>query len=161
MTVIKNGEISSNIWIHLGDQDTRAGHESFTVSLARWLAEKDSLAQSENPVGVRLVSTDDPSALAGDLAKLPLIVLEMNAFTDGRTFSQARLLRDRMGYSGEIRVCGDFLRDQMFFLQRVGVDAFEFPESIDPADRLKAFQEFSVTYQSSADNPAPLYRRRS
>lgn len=161
MTVIKNGEISRNLWVHIGDEDTHAAEGSFTVSLARWQAEKASLAQCGNPVGVRLIATDEPEALADDLARLPLIVLDMNPFTDGRTFSQARLLRERMGYSGEIRVCGDFLRDQMFFLQRVGVDAFEFPEGIDLADRLKAFQEFSVTYQSAADNPVPLYRRRS
>ena len=84
----------------------------------------------------------------------------MATFTDGRAFSQARLLRDRHGYAGELRARGDFLRDQMFFLRRVGVDAFEFPEGTNLQDRLKAFEEFSVTYQAAVDNPEPLYRRR-
>jgi uncharacterized protein (DUF934 family) len=48
----------------------------------------------------------------------------------------------------------------MFFLSRVGVDAFEFPEGTDLQDRLKAFDEFSVTYQAASDTPEPLYRRR-
>jgi uncharacterized protein (DUF934 family) len=52
------------------------------------------------------------------------------------------------------------VRDQIFFLGRVGVNAFEFPEGTDLADRLKAFKEFTVTYQAAVDTREPLYRRR-
>lgn len=159
MTVIKNGQPADSAWQHLEDDD-QPGAAPFTVSLNRWLESGKNLAQLGQPVGVRLAAADDPAALAGDVASLPLIVLDMATFTDGRAFSQARLLRDRYGYTGELRARGDFLRDQMFFLRRVGVDAFEFPEGTDLQDRLKAFDEFSVTYQAAVDNPEPLYRRR-
>jgi uncharacterized protein (DUF934 family) len=159
MTVIKNGQPAASAWQHLAD-DEQPGGGPFTVNLTRWLESGKNLAELGQPVGVRLAAADDPEALAGDLAALSLIVLDMAAFTDGRPFSQARLLRDRYGYAGELRARGDFLRDQMFFLSRVGVDAFEFPEGTDLQDRLKAFAEFSVTYQAASDTPEPLYRRR-
>lgn len=159
MTVIKNGQPAASVWQHLED-DEQPGATPFTVSLTRWLESGKNLAELRQPVGVRLAAADDPAALAGDTASLSLIVLDMATFTDGRAFSQARLLRDRHGYAGELRARGDFLRDQMFFLRRVGVDAFEFPEGTDLQDRLKAFEEFSVTYQAAVDNPEPLYRRR-
>ncbi|RQW81962.1 MAG: DUF934 domain-containing protein [Methylococcus sp.] len=159
MTVIKIGQPAASAWQHLAD-DEQPGGGPFTVSLTRWLESGKTLSASGLHVGVRLAAADDPEALANDLATLSLIVLDMAAFTDGRPFSQARLLRDRYGYTGELRARGDFLRDQMFFLSRVGVDVFEFPEGTDLQDRLKAFDEFSVTYQAASDTPEPLYRRR-
>jgi uncharacterized protein (DUF934 family) len=159
MKVIKNGQPAANTWQHLEDGD-QPGDAPFTVTLGRWLESGKSLSALGQPFGVRLAAADDPEALAGDLPALSLIVLDMAVFTDGRPFSQARLLRERYGYTGELRARGDFLRDQMFFLSRVGVDAFEFPEGTDLQDRLKAFDEFSVTYQAASDTPEPLYRRR-
>ncbi len=160
MTVIKNGQITTaHPWTHLPDGET-PGTGPFTVSLARWLQDKAALAALGQPVGVRLSAADEPDALVGDLSQLPLIVIEMAAFTDGRAFTQARLLRERLGFAGEIRVIGDFLRDQMLFLARMGVDAFEFPEGTDLKDRLKAFDEFSLAYQPAADQQTPVPRLR-
>lgn len=160
MSVIKNGLPVSDPWVHLDNEVIPDGRNPFTVTLARWLGHKAELVTHGQPVGVRLAAADAPEALASDLDTLPLIVLDMHLFTDGRAFSQARLLRDRLDFTGEIRARGDFLRDQMYFLQRVGVDAFEFPEGSDLDDRLKAFSEFTVTYQAAADTAEPLYRRR-
>jgi uncharacterized protein (DUF934 family) len=159
MKVIKNGQAGDAAWTHL-DDDTAPGNGPFTVTLARWMRDRADLIRNGVPVGVRLAAADEPALLDEDLATLPIVVLDMTHFTDGRPFSQARILRDRLGFTGEIRARGDFLRDQMFFLNRVGVNAFEFPESVDLNDRMKAFQEFSVTYQAAADTPEPLYRRR-
>jgi uncharacterized protein (DUF934 family) len=159
MTVIKNGQIEASSWLHLTEESLPA-HGAVTVSLDRWLKDKGELSTHGDEVGVRLNAADSVEALANDLPSLSLIVLDMATFTDGRAFSQARLLRDRLGYSGEIRARGDFLRDQIFFLNRVGVNVFEFPEETPLDDWLKAFNEFSVTYQSAADSPEPLYRRR-
>ncbi len=154
MTVIKNGEFMENAWVHLTDEPMPASGV-VTIPLDRWLK-----CVHEGTPGVRLTATDTVEKLvAGELNKIPIIVLDMAAFTDGRTFSQARLL-ERLGYRGEIRARGDFLRDQMFFLSRVGVNAFEFPDGTPLEDRLKAFKEFSVTYQAAADRPEPLYQRR-
>jgi uncharacterized protein (DUF934 family) len=160
MAVIKDGKIVGNDWRHVAD-DEALPEGNATVSLKRWQAEKDSLTGRNAPLGLRLTAADAPEAIAEVLRHFSVIVFDMAHFTDGRVFSQARLLRERFGYSGELRARGDFIRDQMFFLSRVGVNAFEFPESADLEDKLRAFGEFSVTYQAAADNREPLYRRRS
>ncbi|TAG69437.1 MAG: DUF934 domain-containing protein, partial [Burkholderiales bacterium] len=67
-------------------------------------------------IGVRLSPTDDPALLVNDLDKLSLIAIEFPAFTDGRGYSSARLLRERYGWKGELRAVGDVLRDQIFLL---------------------------------------------
>jgi uncharacterized protein (DUF934 family) len=159
MAIIKDGRITGNDWRHAAD-DEMLPEGNITVSLKRWQAEKDSLAGRNAPLGLRLAAADAPEAVAGDLGHFGLVVFDMAHFTDGRVFSKARLLRERFGFSGELRARGDFLRDQMFFLARVGVNAFEFPEGADLEDKLRAFGEFSVTYQAGVDDPRPLYRRR-
>jgi uncharacterized protein (DUF934 family) len=160
MTVIKDGQVSANGWLHL-DDDAPLPAGPVTVLLARWQREREILLRRDAPVGIRLAPADAPEALADEVSALPLIVLDMAPFTDGRPFSQARLLRERLGFAGEIRARGDFLRDQMFFLGRVGVNAFEFPDGTDVTDRLEAFKDFTVTYQAAADTREPVYRRRS
>ena len=110
---------------------------------------------------MRVLPAETIEDLREDLALLSMVVIEMNPFTDGRSFTQIRALREHLGFRGEIRVLGDFLRDQMFFLHRLGANAFEFAHGTDLKDRLKAFEEFTVTYQASSDQPQPLFRRRA
>lgn len=156
MHVIKNSTIVEAPCSHLSDEEQTPVSGLFSLSLKRF---KQDSSHLDPKAGVRLLPNESPLELEGALAALPLVVLEMPAFTDGRSFSQARILRQEMGYDGEIRVIGDFLRDQMFFLSRLGVDTFEFPEGTNLQDRLTAFREFSVTYQAACDDPQPLYRR--
>lgn len=158
MAIIKNGVIAGNDWQHIADDETLP-EGNITVSLARWQAEKETLVGRNAPVGVRLSAADAPEAIQADLARFGVIVLDMQPFADGRVFSTATLLR-RYGYRGELRARGDFLRDQMFYLARVGVDAFEFGEGVDLEKMLPALAEFSVKYQAASDEALPLYRRR-
>jgi uncharacterized protein (DUF934 family) len=159
MPLIKDRSITEDRWIHL-DNDTPAHFNGLeTISLSRFQNEASEWTSKNVGVGVRLEPQDDIQKITKFLDQLSLIVLEMPAFTDGRTFSQARLLKERYGFKGELRAKGDFLRDQMFFLSRVGVDSFDFPEHTNLEDRLEAFKEFSVTYQGSADDTRPHYLR--
>ena len=80
-----------------------------------------------------------------------MIGLDFPVFTDGRLFSVARTLRDQYGYQGEIRAMGGFIRDQIFFLSRVGVNSFEMEEGSDLHGALSALDDFSVNYQVSSD----------
>ena len=81
-------------------------------------------------------------------------------FTDGRAYSQARLLRGRLGFTGELRASGDVLRDQLLFMQRCGFDAFAVGERAVAEDWLKAFREFDVFYQPAEDHrPSQLQCR--
>ncbi len=71
------------------------------------------------------------------------------------------LLRTRLGYAGELRAIGDVGRDQLYYLARVGFDAFRLPDARDPEAALASLDAFTVRYQGSVDDPLPLFRRRS
>lgn len=156
--VIKNREIVEDRWRHVAD-DAELPAGPVIVSLARWRKERDALVDRGGPLGVRLPNTANVADLAEDLSWLDVVALEFPKFADGRAYSQARLLRERHGYRGEIRAVGDVLRDQLFFMARSGFDAFEPRADRSLEDALEAFGEFTVTYQPAADQPLPLYRR--
>ena len=89
--------------------------------------------------------------IAGERNRLTLIAVEFPAFTDGRGYSTATLLRERYGYTGELRAVGDVLRDQIFLMSRSGFTTFALrdDQSVDKA--LAAFNDFSSYYQHAAD----------
>lgn len=158
-SVIKQRQIVEDAWRHVADEaELPAG--PIIVSLARWQQERANLRERGEPVGVLLPNTADVAELASDLPELALVALEFPKFADGRAYSQARLLRERHGYQGEIRATGDVLRDQLFFMARSGFDAFELRADRSLEDALEAFSEFSEHYQPAADESLPLYRRR-
>jgi uncharacterized protein (DUF934 family) len=106
----------------------------------------ESLPPPEGSV-LRLAPTDDPSAVAERLAEASRVEVSFPRFGDGRGFSIARLLRQRYGYKGELRAVGQFTRDHLPFMERVGFDAFELREGEEAAEALAAFDTFSTWYQ--------------
>lgn len=158
MQIIKDGSIVDDDIQHLADDASPTGR--FTVSLARWLAEKPSLASLDGFAGVRLRGGDAIADLAQDLPNLALVVLEFPALADGRGFSFARLLRDRHHYTGEIRALGGFIRDQVYFLRRVGVNAFQPADGSQLPSLLSAFGDFTHAYQTGADTKTTIARLR-
>ncbi len=157
-SVIKNRQIVEDHWQPVAD-DAELPAGPVIVSQTRWQQERVALRERGEPVGVRLPNTANVADLADDLPALALVVLEFPKFADGRAYSQARLLRERYGYRGEIRATGDVLRDQLFFMTRSGFDAFELRADRNLEDALEAFNDFSESYQPAADQPLPLYRR--
>lgn len=155
MKVVKNRKVVEDTWHVVKDDEPAAAHA--IVSLARWNTEHDALLAA-GPVGVVLRSSESPEEIA-DLAKAPLVAVDFPAFTDGRGYTSARLLRSRFGYKGEIRAIGDVMRDEMFLMSRVGIDSFAVKASKDIEKALSAFDDFSVTYQAAADDERPLFRR--
>ena len=131
------------------------------VALSDWLADSKTLALRKDAVGVWLDSAEDPADLADFTANLPLIAVNFPAFRDGRGYSTAYLLRSRYGFLGELRAIGDILRDQLFYLHRVGFNAFAIRADRDIEDALRAFDDFSETYQASVTPDQPLFRRRA
>ena len=160
MEIIKNKEIVQDPWRHVEDDEAVPPAGDVIVSLARWRAEADALRSRDARVGVRLQPADEVRDLEPDLEALPLVAISFPKFTDGRGYSQARTLRDQLGYRGELRAVGHVLRDQLFYMHRCGIDAFELAPGKSLTDALEAFGEFSVTYQAAADDPRPLFRRR-
>ena len=122
-----------------------------------------SLVQSDAQVrlGVCLKSDDDVNALAPFMSNVSGIACKFEAFADGRSFSQAQLLRDTLDYKGSLRAVGAFVQDQLFYLKRCGFDEFEMPEDSDFDSISQSLQDFSESYQAASDNPEPLFRRRS
>ena len=110
---------------------------------------------------VLLAPPDDVETLAPHLSLLQLIVVDFPKIGEGRGFSQARLLRQRYGYRGELRARGALKRDQLFFLARCGFDSFD----LDPAENLEAalgaLDAFSVAYQDGSDALVHVQRRAS
>lgn len=129
------------------------------VPLALWQAERDALS-ARGDVGVWLGPADGPEALAADIGRLELIAVDFPQFTDGRGYSSARLLRDKYRFTGELRAIGDVLRDQLYYMQQCGFDAFAVRADRDPVDALKGLDDFSDRYQGTVYEPRPLFRRR-
>lgn len=159
MPVIRNGNVVDEPVDHLDDDDILPPSGAFSVSVTRWTEERESLLGEEG-LGVRLHGDDALEAIVEDLDAFERIVVEFPAFTDGRCYTFARLLRERYGYEGELRAIGDVLRDQIFFMKRCGIDVFEVPEDKDPGGLLAGLDDFSVTYQTAADGRPPVYHRR-
>jgi uncharacterized protein (DUF934 family) len=129
------------------------------VPLAAWQANRDAL-RARAEVGVWLAPADDPLALAGDVEMLPVIAIDFPQFTDGRGYSSARLLRQRLGYTGELRAIGDIQRDQLYYLAQVGFDAFALREDLDIEAALASVRDFSDGYQWTQAR-TPWFRRRN
>ena len=105
---------------------------------------------SHGALGVRLSPADDPALIKNDLEKLALIAIDFPAFTDGRGYSTATLLRERYGYIGELRAVGDVQRDQLFLLSRAGFTTFALRDDQNIEKSLAAFNDFSSYYQQAA-----------
>ena len=128
------------------------------VPLQVWLAQKTTLAKCAD-IGVWLASDERAEQLKEDARSLPLIAVDFPTFADGRGYSIAYNLRARMGFEGELRAIGDVLRDQLFYMSRVGFNAFATREDRSIEDALKGLTDFSEVYQTSWDLKTPLFRR--
>jgi len=148
--LIRAGVIADDEFTRFGDEEALAP-EPALVSLKRFLAERDTLLARNEPLGVLLETADTPEALGDSVARLSLIAFTIAHFKDGRAFSWARLLRTRLNFKGEIRVTGHILPDQLAFYARVGVNAFELPQTISLDDFNAALAEISDVYQPSVD----------
>jgi uncharacterized protein (DUF934 family) len=148
MQIIKDRTLSADHWTYIPDDQPLEG--DITVSVQRWQSEKNALMRRSGKLGLRLAPTDDVASIAADLQHFQLIEIAFPSFADGRGFSQARLLRSRYHYSGELRAIGKFLRDQLFYLQRVGFNAFALENQDELPGALSAFDDFTVTYQASS-----------
>jgi uncharacterized protein (DUF934 family) len=148
MQIIKDNQIIDNSWTYIEDEvDLKSG--DICISMNRWKNEKELLLGHEGKVGIRVSPENSTEDLTNDLGNIDLIELDFPTLADGRLFSFAWLLRGRHHYHGEIRATGHYLPDQVFYLSRVGVNAFEPEKPEDLPTLLSSLNDFSVTYQSS------------
>lgn len=161
--IIKNDQVVDESW-HLLPKDISledlSNSDDIIIPMSLWLEHGHALRARDGGLGVWLDAGEEIEDIASDLDKFQVVALNFPAFTDGRHFSTARLLRERYGYKGEVRAIGDVLRDQLFFMKRCGFDAYVVRADRDPYDALEGLKDFSETYQGAADDARPLFRRR-
>ncbi|MBX9945475.1 MAG: DUF934 domain-containing protein [Reyranella sp.] len=149
------GLVVDDPWLRLADDAAVPADGMVLVSFGRWRAARAALLARRGPVGVALANTDPVEALGPDVSRFDLVVLHFPKFSDGRAYSQARLLRGRLGYQGELRATGGVLQDQIPFMLRCGFDSFESDQKGFGEALAKARTLFSVVYQPTEDGRAP------
>jgi uncharacterized protein (DUF934 family) len=130
------------------------------ISLTRFQAEGERLLSESRKVGVRVEADEDVEALAYDLPRIAIVALAFPKFRDGRAYSSARVLRERLAYRGEVRAVGDVLREQAVLRVRCGCDAFEPADASTAADWNHVAARFHHVYQRAADDRVPAFVER-
>jgi uncharacterized protein (DUF934 family) len=158
--LIKSGAYAQDSFVPVAD-DAALPDGAVIVSLARFQKERDALLARNTPVGVKLQANENPELLGADVNHFSLIALEFPKFRDGRAFSWARMLRTRLGFTGEIRAVGDFLYDQVNYQHRVGFDAWEVPDHFTIEMFNRALSEMTNVYQPSTDGKKTIRELRA
>lgn len=127
------------------------------ISLAEWRA---GVRPEAGRFELSVPNTEDAETLADIVPRFDAVILDFPTFLDGRAYSQARILRERLGFTGEIRARGEVLCDQALFMVRSGFDALDIGGG-DVDGFRKAIGAYSFYYQPAADGAVPVARLRS
>ncbi|WP_300304147.1 DUF934 domain-containing protein [Ferrovibrio sp.] len=161
MPLLKDGNlVGEDAWLSVADDAPLPEDRPALISHARWQADKEQLVGRNAPVGIRLPNTVDVLDFGPEAGRFDLIVLEFPKFSDGRAYSQARLLRERFGFGGELRATGHVLQDQLWHMQRCGFDAFEIAREDATQAFAAAMRSFSHVYQPTGDGRVSALKQR-
>ena len=164
--LLRDGRIVEDDWSYaaevLGGAAASSGAAAVILPFAQWQSERGAwIARAGIRLGVVLLPAHKVELLAPDFERLSLIGADFSGPSDGRGYSQARILREQWKFRGELRATGFVRRDQVFFMARSGFNSFELPENeIETA--AAALSTFSFAYQPSNDAglAVKLQRRR-
>ena len=160
MPLVKNGQIAADAFAHLADDASLPDDGAILISAARFLEDPEALSRREAATGVIWPNSRDVDDLVPYLGRLAVVALVFPTFRDGRAYSQARLLRERHGFRGELRATGQVLRDQFVFMLRAGFDSFEVKKPSDAEAFAATARRYSVFYQPTGDGRIPARHRR-
>jgi uncharacterized protein (DUF934 family) len=147
--ILRQREIIVDTWRYRGEEVEPGG--PLIVPQADLRAERERWWNWTGRLGVRLKPADPVEDLAADLPRLDLVAVEFPNASDGRGYSQARLLRERFRFRGELRAMGAGVRqDQVFLLARCGFDSLEPPSGADLEAVRAALRRYDVAYQPGA-----------
>lgn len=146
-------------WVRLADDSAPKAADKVIVPFAR-LKAGDNQVFGAASVGVEIGGADAVEDLKPWLDRLGLVVLRFATFKDGRLFTSARMLRQRLKFEGELRAAGDFLPDQVAFLMRTGVTSLEVGESFSLDAARRSAHAYSVRYQHAVDDGPVAYEER-
>jgi uncharacterized protein (DUF934 family) len=160
MPLVKNGRITTDLFAHVADGVELPGDGAIMVTAERFLADPEALLRRPGKVGVIWPNNRALDDLAPYLERVAAVALVFPTFRDGRAYSQARLLRERHSYDGELRATGQVLRDQFVFMTRAGFDAFEVKKDADANAFAETMKRYSVFYQPTGDGRVTALNRR-
>ena len=160
MQLVKAGHIVEDRFVRVLDDAPVPEGVAVILPAARLLADARELVLRQAPTGVIWPNDRKVAELAPYLDWIALVALVFPNFRDGRAYSQARLLRERHAFRGELRATGQVLRDQLLFLQRAGFDSFEVTKEADTAAFAEAVRRYSVFYQPTGDGRASTLTTR-
>jgi uncharacterized protein (DUF934 family) len=160
MPLVKGGKIAEDPFVHIADGTELPADGAVLVSAARLLENPDALLARGGKVGVLWPNNRDVDDLVPYLGRLAAVALVFPTFRDGRAYSQARLLRERFSWRGELRATGQVLRDQFVFMLRAGFDAFEVKKQADAEAFAQTAKRYSVFYQPTGDGRLTALHRR-
>jgi uncharacterized protein (DUF934 family) len=146
-TVIDLSAVVTDEWVRYDRYRSLGGATRILVSVVDLARYPRYFERSSLRLGLDLEVGDAIGEVSAWLPRFELIRLNFEAFSDGRPFSQARLLRERYAYRGDIRAHGQVLRDQLSFMQRCGINQFSLADGEDVDLALDAFQDISESYQ--------------
>ena len=160
MPLVKNGTITDDLFVHVADGAELPGDGAVLVSAARFLEDPEGYLRRSGKTGVIWPNSRPVTDLVPYLDRLAAVALVFPSFRDGRAYSQARLLRERHDYQGELRATGQVLRDQFVFMTRAGFDAFEVKKESDAEAFVATTKRYSVFYQPTGDGRITALNRR-
>jgi len=150
--------IVEDAWTLFEDGAAWSGEPSALIPVATALEQPQRLLAAA-PAGVWLSPTDEPAQVVPLFASIELIAVRFPVLGDGRGYSTAALLRNRHGWRGELRAIGDVLRDQLFFMRRVGFDSFVLRADRNIEEAVASLSDFTDSYQGSVEPALPAFRR--
>jgi uncharacterized protein (DUF934 family) len=160
MPLVKNGRGATDIFVHVADDAELPGDGAVLISAARFLENPEAISRRLGKTGVIWPNNRDVDDLVPHLDRLAMVALVFPTFRDGRAYSQARLLRERYGFKGELRATGQVLRDQFVFMLRAGFDAFEVKKDADAEAFANTAKRYSVFYQPTGDGRLTALHQR-
>lgn len=161
MPLVKGNTIVADEFLHLdADAPVPADDTAVLITAERFLTDPEAALARTGKTGVIWPNNRDVDDLVPYLGRLALIGLVFPIFRDGRAYTQARLLRERHKFRGELRATGQILRDQFVFMMRAGFDAFEVRKDSDAKAFADVAKRYSVFYQPVGDGRIPAFRRR-
>ena len=160
MPLVKNAKIVNDLFVQVPDGAELPGDGAILISAARFLGDPEALLRRAGKLGVIWPNNRDLDDLVAYLDRLASIALVFPSFRDGRAYSQARLLRERHGFAGELRATGQVLRDQFVFMLRAGFDTFEVKKEGDAEAFAATARRYSVFYQPTGDGRVTALNRR-
>src|SRR5690349_10019113 len=160
MPLVRGNTIVADDFVHLADDADLPATGAVLLPAERFLKDTEAVLSRNGKSGVIWPNNRDVDELLPYLNRLAAVALIFPVFRDGRAYTQARLLRERFKFRGELRATGQVLRDQFVFMLRAGFDAFEVKKQSDAEAFAQTVQRYSVFYQPTGDGKITALHRR-